>query len=36
LSSPNAFIGDPDFKELKNWIPDYYLGNDRQGNQAAN
>ena len=29
LSSPNAFIGDPDFKDLKDWIPDKYLGNDR-------
>lgn len=29
LSSPNSFIGDPDLKELKDWIPDNYLGNDR-------
>ena len=29
LSFPNAFIGDPDFKDFKDWIPDYYLGNDR-------
>ena len=36
LSSPSAFIGDPDFKQLKDWIPDYYFGNDRLINQAAN
>ena len=29
LSSPNAFSGDPDFKDFKDWIPDYYLGNDK-------
>lgn len=23
------FIGDPDFKDLKDWIPDYNLGNDK-------
>jgi len=28
LSSPNVLIGDPDFKDLKDWIPDNYLGND--------
>jgi hypothetical protein len=36
LSSPRASIGDPAFQAFTNWIPDYDLGNDRQGNQAAN
>ena len=31
-SSPNAFIGDPEFQSLKGWIPDQKrLGNDGRG-----